>query len=158
MVCAGLNVLTRALCLDEDPDLYAVEVRYAGVAAVRYDEAGVYRVTAGLYVDVAGEPCVRDTDVTCVRDADVTCVRDADVSNLLFVTFSTLCNPLAPLVRWILPPVTTALSPLCPETVVEAWFEADDDTLLAVLVTLTVCPEDCGEDAWPDEDTPVFPL
>ena len=110
-------MLTRALCLDEDPDLYAVEVRYAGVAA-----------------------------------------RDADVSNLLFVTFSTLCNPLAPLVRWILPPVTTALSPLCPETVVEAWFEADDDTLFAVLVTLTVCPEDCGEDAWPDEDTPVFPL
>ncbi len=142
MVCAGLNVLTRALCLDEDPDLYAVEVRYAGVAAVRYDEAGVYRVTAGLYVDVAGEPCV----------------RDADVSNLLFVTFSTLCNPLAPLVRWILPPVTTALSPLCPETVDEAWFEADDDTLFAVLVTLTVCPEDCGEDVWPDEDTPVFPL
>lgn len=158
MVCAGLNVLTRALCLDEDPDLYAVEVRYAGVVAVRYDEAGVYLVTAGLYVDVAGEPCVRDTDVTCVRDADV--------SNLLFVTFSTLCNPLAPLVRWILPPVTTALSPLCPETVVEtvveawfeAWFEADDDTLFAVLVTLTVCPEDCGEDAWPDEDTPVFLL
>lgn len=150
MVCAGLNVLTRALCLDEDPDLYAVEVRYAGVVAVRYDEAGVYLVTAGLYVDVAGEPCVRDTDVTCVRDADV--------SNLLFVTFSTLCNPLAPLVRWILPPVTTALSPLCPETVVEAWFEADDDTLFAVLVTLTVCPEDCGEDVWPDEDTPVFPL
>lgn len=150
MVCAGLNVLTRALCLDEDSDLYAVEVRYAGVAAVRYDEAGVYLVTAGLYVDVAGEPCVRDTDVTCARDADV--------SNLLFVTFSTLCNPLAPFVRWILPPVTTALSPLCPETVDEAWFEADDDTLFAVLVTLTVCPEDCGEDVWPDEDTPVFPL
>ena len=55
-------MLTRALCLDEDPDLYAVEVRYAGVAAVRYDEAGVYLVTAGLYVDVAGGCMVKPGD------------------------------------------------------------------------------------------------